>query len=266
MWELTLSSLQRIGFAYVRWSFFLFLVYGLLWVWKPHWSQKFRIRQLIQSKTIGHKEWYRSIRSLGWYLIPVFLTGFVYATTGYHVFYLDIAEYGVPYFFASILIFAVFYDFCFYWLHRWMHIPKIYRNSHTVHHESLNVTPLSAYSFDVYEGIINMLPYMVYVFVVPFHPLALIIAGSIGMFQNMCIHSGYEFMPKWARYNPLLKWIYTAEHHTIHHQRYNCNYSNYFTFWDKFCGTEQLYLEDGSVGPLPKRDSQARRPQFAHNA
>ena len=41
-----------------------------------------------------------------------------------------------------------------------------------------------------------------------------------------------------------------AEHHTIHHSKFNYNYGQYFTFWDRICGTHLIF------GKKKKRISQ----------
>ncbi len=32
-----------------------------------------------------------------------------------------------------------------------------------------------------------------------------------------------------------------AAHHTIHHTKFNFNYGQYFTFWDRIMGTHKLF-------------------------
>jgi len=40
-----------------------------------------------------------------------------------------------------------------------------------------------------------------------------------------------------------------ADHHTIHHRYFNYNYGQYFTFWDRFCGTHRapIYVGAGKI-------------------
>lgn len=35
-----------------------------------------------------------------------------------------------------------------------------------------------------------------------------------------------------------------AEHHTIHHRKFIYNYGQYFTLWDRLCGTHTLDLSE----------------------
>ncbi|MFN9998394.1 MAG: 2Fe-2S iron-sulfur cluster-binding protein, partial [bacterium] len=79
-------------------------------------------------------------------------------------------------------------------------------------------------------------------FVLPFLlPLnfGLIIAWQIfSMLNNVLGHLGYEIYPKgWVKF-PILKFKTASTHHNMHHQLFNGNYALYFTWWDKWMGTE----------------------------
>jgi lathosterol oxidase len=36
---------------------------------------------------------------------------------------------------GSMAVFLLFTDFCIYWIHRWLHIPAIYKRLHKPHHK-----------------------------------------------------------------------------------------------------------------------------------
>ena len=61
--------------------------------------------------------------------------------------YSDVGDYGWPYFFLSILLYLFIHDTYFYWTHRLMHRPPIFRVLHKVHHESRQPTPWAGFSF-----------------------------------------------------------------------------------------------------------------------
>ncbi len=49
---------------------------------------------------------------------------------------------------------------------------------------------------------------------------------------------GYELYPaNWYRI-PLLKYKTPSTHHNLHHAKFNGNYGLYFTWWDRWMGTE----------------------------
>ena len=47
------------------------------------------------------------------------------------------------------------HDTYFYWAHRAMHHPKIYRHVHLVHHLSQNPSPWAAFAFHPFEAVIE---------------------------------------------------------------------------------------------------------------
>src|SRR5688572_28672446 len=49
--------------------------------------------------------------------------------------YTDFQKHSVSYFVASVVVMLVLYESYYYWLHRWMHRPSVFRFVHKVHHE-----------------------------------------------------------------------------------------------------------------------------------
>jgi len=64
--------------------------------------------------------------------------------------------------------------------------------------------------------------------------------------RNAMGHSSHELLPwSWTR-RGLLRWITPVSHHHFHHARNRGNYGLYFTWWDRWCGTEDVaYLAWG---------------------
>lgn len=152
--------------------------------------------------------------------------------------YKDEAGYSEWYFWVSVPLFLVLHDAYFYWTHRAMHHPKLYRYFHMTHHRSHNPTPFTAYNFAPLEAIVNFSFVPVSVLLIPIHNSALWIVMGIMIFKNASSHAGYEIMPRsWAKL-PVLGWLTTVTHHDMHHERGSANYGFYFTWWDKFMGTE----------------------------
>jgi Delta7-sterol 5-desaturase len=63
--------------------------------------------------------------------------------------YSEAAQYGWLYWVASLLLVIVAHDAYFYWAHRWMHRPSVFRRLHRTHHLSVAPTQWAAYSFSV---------------------------------------------------------------------------------------------------------------------
>jgi sterol desaturase/sphingolipid hydroxylase (fatty acid hydroxylase superfamily) len=155
--------------------------------------------------------------------------------------YTDVGDYGWAYLILLTFAFFAIDDTQFYWLHRAMHHPKLFKHFHRVHHESTDPTPFTSYAFHPLEAAVQAtgpLVIIVFLMMVPWHPAAAIIAGLGNLLFNLIGHLGYEIYPaKWLKI-PLLCWKTPALHHYLHHQMVGGNYSLYFRWWDIWCGTE----------------------------
>jgi ring-1,2-phenylacetyl-CoA epoxidase subunit PaaE len=142
--------------------------------------------------------------------------------------------------FITLLLFVV-EDTYFYWMHRTVHSPKLYKYIHKVHHESIDTTPFTSYSFHPIEAALEIVPMgliMVIAYFFPVHILALVIWQFLSIALNVLGHSGYELFPSWWNNYWFLKWKLPATHHNMHHERFNGNYGLYFIWWDRIMGTE----------------------------
>lgn len=154
--------------------------------------------------------------------------------------YTDINEYGWAYLFASIVLYLFVHDTYFYWTHRLMHRPKLFRLLHKVHHESRQPTPWTAFSFHPYESIIGAIIIPILVFIIPLHVGALLFILTLMTISSVINHAGFEILPDWWLKGVPGRTVITAAHHNLHHQKYACNYGLYFRFWDKLMGTDAL--------------------------
>lgn len=67
---------------------------------------------------------------------------FVYwINAGFTKRYVDVATYGLPYCIMSIVLMIALHDTYFYWTHRLMHHPKVFRYVHKTHHGFNSPTP-----------------------------------------------------------------------------------------------------------------------------
>ncbi|GAB3643542.1 sterol desaturase family protein [Spirosoma arcticum] len=163
-------------------------------------------------------------------------------TGGLFKIYTDINEHGgVLYSVFTCFVLFVIDDTWFYWMHRTIHHPMIYKYMHKVHHESVDTTPFTAYRFHPAEGILEMGSAVLiigYAAVVPVH-LGAIIAWQVGAIAfNVIGHMGYEIYPAWWTNHWLLKWKTPSTHHNMHHERFDGNYGLYFLWWDRIMNTE----------------------------
>ena len=138
----------------------------------------------------------------------------------------------------SMLITLILHDAYFYWIHRLMHHPWLFKKVHLVHHKSVNPSPWTSYSFHAYESVLEALIAPIILCLIPMHPLSLILYTTISFGFNVYGHLGYEITPKWFRNSFLFEIMNTSTHHNIHHAKSKGNYGLYFRVWDRLMGTE----------------------------
>ena len=128
-------------------------------------------------------------------------------------------------------------DAWFYWTHRLLHHPKVFRYVHAVHHKSVDVNPFTSLSFHLLEPLIVTFWIVPFVLIVPVPLPALMILQLVGLFNNIKSHLGYELYPQFFQ-RTWLRYLVTSTHHSVHHTRFRGNYGLHFRFWDLICGTE----------------------------
>lgn len=159
------------------------------------------------------------------------------AYSGWIDLYIDPAERGWVWFWASVVILIVAHDAWFYWTHRLIHHPRLFRAMHRRHHRSNNPSPFTSYSFDVAEALVNAIYLPLIVLILPVSPLALFLFTGHMMLRNAIGHCGYELFPAWNG-KPVFDWLTSVTHHDLHHAQAGWNFGLYFTFWDRVMGTE----------------------------
>lgn len=152
--------------------------------------------------------------------------------------YENIASYAIWWIPISIVLALIVHDSYFYWMHRTVHHPKLYKRIHLVHHQSINPSPWAAYSFHFFEAVIEALILPVIICLIPMHPIALLLFGLTSFAINVYGHLGFEIAPKWFRHSFLFEIINTSVHHNLHHEKFKGNYGLYFRVWDRLMGTE----------------------------
>ena len=135
------------------------------------------------------------------------------------------------------------HDAYFYWMHRVIHRPRLFRRWHRRHHRSNNPSPFTAYSFDLREAAAEVGYFAAWPLLLPEPGSATLYAVLIQLLVNTVHHSGYELMPARADGRPLLGWLTTTVHHDLHHRRAAYNFGLYLTFWDRVMGTEDPIYE-----------------------
>jgi len=152
--------------------------------------------------------------------------------------YEDAQIYGWTYLWGSTALTIIIHDAYFYWAHRIMHRPRLFRILHRLHHKSYNPSPFTSYSFNSGEALVNALFLPLILLILPLHPIALLIFTSHMMLRNAIGHCGYEVFPASKSGKPLFDWLTTVTHHDLHHAYAGYNMGLYFSWWDRWMGTE----------------------------
>lgn len=149
----------------------------------------------------------------------------------------DASALGWAYVAASVLLLLVLQDTYFYFTHRAMHHPRLYKIMHRVHHLSTNPSPWAAYSFAPGEALVHAAFVPLVTLVLPVHDVALFAFLAIMILRNAQGHLGLELFPRGFAKSRVFGWLSTTTHHDMHHQHFRANFGLYSTFWDRRLGT-----------------------------
>ena len=152
--------------------------------------------------------------------------------------YIEWSAYPLWYVPISALLAFFIHETYYYWLHRWLHTPKIYRLIHKVHHDSIDTSVWTSFSFHPFESLLQALIIPAIMTVVPMHIYVLIVLLIVMTISAIINHAGVEIFPRYAHKHIVWRHFIGATHHDLHHRRFLFNYGLYFTFWDRWMKTE----------------------------
>jgi sterol desaturase/sphingolipid hydroxylase (fatty acid hydroxylase superfamily)/uncharacterized protein (DUF2147 family) len=212
--------------------------YVLFWTWRPAWLGRRRLQPSDPGRDRILSEIAYSLSTI--VIFSAIGLALLYAQqAGLTRVYLNLAERGWTYFGASIALALVVHDTYFYWTHRLLHWRPLYRYAHHVHHRSTSPTPWAAYAFHPLEAVVQAGVYVLIVFSIPMHPIALMLFLVYMIVRNVVGHLGFEIWPAGFARHPLTRWHLTPTHHDLHHHFGKGNYGFYFSFWDDWAGTSR---------------------------
>src|SRR5262249_23166784 len=110
--------------------------------------------------------------------------------------YFTVADHGWVYLALSAALCVLGYDTWLYWQHRFLHTPAMFRHVHWVHHRAGNPTPFSTFAMHPVETAMGNLYFVLFVLLVPVHPLAIEAAGGYLFVYGTICHLGYEVFPR----------------------------------------------------------------------
>ncbi|AZE91932.1 sterol desaturase family protein [Pseudomonas orientalis] len=131
----------------------------------------------------------------------------------------------------------VFYDFCYYWLHRMGHERNILWAAHSVHHQSEDYNLTTALRQTSTGFLLSWIFYLpLAVLGVPL--MVFISVASLNLLYQFWVHTRH--VPKLGGF----EWFFvTPSNHRAHHAQnalyMDRNYGGVFIFWDRLFGTFQ---------------------------
>lgn len=216
------------------------LFFALLWGRPEH---KVAARRLAarrpEAKTVAH-EIRMSLLSSAIYAVPGAVAFEAFRNGGTAIYAGPITSIaGWAYIPLSIFVYLLIHDAYFYWTHRVMHHPRLFRATHLAHHRSRQPTPWAAFSFHPWEAIISawILPFAA--FFIPIHAGAVLFILVFMTYCSVANHAGWEIVPESWLKGFVGRHFITASHHNVHHTDYSANFGLYFRFWDRLFGTDR---------------------------
>ena len=217
------------------------LIAGLFHLWFYILKKDKWINRSLSKKKIDKKQFNTEIR---WSVITSLIFAVAGSFTallwqkGYTRLYINTDNYALWYLPLSLLISMFVHETYYYWLHRWMHQPKVFKLLHKVHHDSNTTSAWTAFSFHPLEGLLQAIILPITIIIIPMHVYVLLFQLTIMTFSSVINHLEIETYPTNFHKHFIGKWIIGATHHSLHHKQFKYNFGLYFTFWDKWKKTE----------------------------
>lgn len=217
------------------------LVAGLFHLWFYMVKKDDWINRRLGRKRVKREQFYKEIK---W----SFVTSLIFAVAGaftalcwqkgYTRLYLDINNYPLWYLPVSLIVSMLIHETYYYWLHRWMHRPKVFKVLHKTHHDSSTTSAWTAFSFHPLEAMFQAIILPIAIILIPINTYVLLIQLTIMTFSSVINHLEIETYPANFHRHFIGKWLIGATHHSLHHKQFKYNFGLYFTFWDKWINTE----------------------------
>ncbi len=197
---------------------------------------KFDVRPMEKSKrfTFGNQVWDNMFWSLvfgapiwtAWVVLYFFATSQGWVTSQTSI--------GASPFWFVLFFFVIRFwqSFHFFWIHRLIHIPWLFKKVHHLHHRNVNVGPWSGLAMHPVEHILYYSGILIH-FVLPSHPIHVIFHMFALNLGAVLSHAGFDKV--------LVRNIEAIKagsfHHQLHHRYFECNYGSEEIPMDRWFGS-----------------------------
>ncbi|GAA6206756.1 sterol desaturase family protein [Cognatishimia sp. WU-CL00825] len=203
---------------------------------------KFDVRPMEKSSrfTFGDQVWDNVFWSL---------TSGVVALTAWNIFYFFFAANGwAPtlssisaspvWFVAFFFVLRFWQSFHFYWIHRLIHMPWLFKNVHHLHHRNVNVGPWSGLAMHPVESFFYFSSIIIHL-ILPTHPLHVMFHMFSLSLGALISHAGFDKLIVRNKESVNAG----SFHHQLHHRYFECNYGSEEIPLDRWFGS----FHDGTV-------------------
>jgi alkylglycerol monooxygenase len=205
--------------------FFLLIAIEFAWGWAKG-RNTYRLNDAINSIGLG------MLSQISAVFTRLFRVGI------YTAIYASVALYPDNAFWTSWygwILALVFYDFCYYWLHRAGHESAVFWAAHVVHHQSQAYNLSTALRQTSSGALLGWLFY-VPMAVAGVPPLVFGVVALIDLLYQFWVHT--EHVPKLGWFD---RWFCSPSNHRVHHavnDRYlDRNYGGVLIIWDRLFGS-----------------------------
>lgn len=230
--------------AITLWSFcYYFIVMenlGLISKYKLKRDQAYMNPKLLKNIKLNEKAYWEQI--IGTFIVVPIGAFFLFYLFKYNSVQIcnNSNELTVTILIKELALMMIGCDFLFYWIHRGLHHPLLYKHFHKQHHEYKASNVWASEYFGVVDMILNILPGVIPGVYMKAHILSIIIFTIIREWQTVQSHAGYEL--PWDILN-FGVFHGGAKRHDFHHSHNIGCYGDWFPFWDWLCGTDVAYRE-----------------------
>lgn len=143
--------------------------------------------------------------------------------------YLDRSDHSWAYLLLSAAMVLIIAETLIYWIHRFSHLPGPYRLLHSHHHQCREPTPFASIAFHPLDSFFQASPYHLCAFLFPLHIGVYLGFIMLVTIWAVAIHDRVRMAPT--------EWVNHTGCHMVHHWFFAHNYGQFFTVWDRLCGT-----------------------------